>query len=105
METSQAGEFKGAFSEMIDPVRTGEAIGVAYGRIFNNGALIQDMSCGSASREFPGAASFNLAVDRPACDLRLPDPYALRVPVAVCPKRSRGADSAISGTSAFCTSK
>ena len=69
MQTNQVGEFKGALSEMIDPVRTGEAIGVAYGRIFSNGTLIQDKSCGSASREFPGA------------------------------------DSAISGTSAFCTSK
>ncbi|MGB8545405.1 MAG: hypothetical protein WCD32_08800, partial [Azonexus sp.] len=57
MQTSQVGEFKGAFFEIIDPVRTGEASGVVYGRIFNNGALIQDKSCGSASREFPGADS------------------------------------------------
>ena len=105
MQTNQVGEFKGPLSEMIDPVRTGEAIGVAYGRIFNNGALVQDKSCGPTSREFPGAASFNLSVDRPGCDLRLPDPSALRVPVAVCPERSRGADSVISATSASCTSK
>lgn len=57
MQTSQVGEFKGAFFEIIDPVRTGEAIGLAYGRIFDNDALIQDKSCGSASREFPGADS------------------------------------------------
>ena len=57
MQTSQVGEFKGAFFEIIDTVRTGEAIGVAYGRIFDNGALIQDKSCVSASREFPGADS------------------------------------------------
>ncbi|MBK8889981.1 MAG: hypothetical protein IPN75_06100 [Dechloromonas sp.] len=69
MQTNQVGEFKGSLSEMIDPVRTGEAIGMAYGRFFNNGTLIQDKSCGSASREFPEA------------------------------------DSVISGTSAFCTSK
>ena len=79
MQTNQVGELRGTLSEMIDPVRTGEAIGVAYGRIFNNGTPIQDKSCGSASREFPGAASFNLSVDRPGCDLRLPDPSALRV--------------------------
>ena len=54
---------------------------------------------------FTVLGSFNLSVDRPGCDLRLPDPSALRVPVAVCPERSRGADSVISGTSAFCTSK
>ncbi|MGB8241328.1 MAG: hypothetical protein WCE66_09855, partial [Azonexus sp.] len=38
-------------------MRTAEASGGVYGRIFNNGALIQDKSCGSASREFPGADS------------------------------------------------
>jgi hypothetical protein len=105
MQTIQVGKFKARFSEMIDSVRAGKAIGVAYDIIFNNGALIQGKSCGSASREFPGAASFKLTVDRPACDLRLLDPSALRVPVAFYPKRSRGADSAISGTSAICTSK
>jgi hypothetical protein len=50
MQTSQVAEFKGVFSEMTDPVRTGEAIGMACGHIFNNGALIQDKSCVPASR-------------------------------------------------------
>jgi hypothetical protein len=105
MQTSQVGESKGAFFEIIGPALIREAIGVAYGHIFNNGELIQDKSCGSGSREFPGAASSNLSVDRPACDLLLPDPSALRVLVTVCPKPSRAANSVISGTSGFHISK
>jgi hypothetical protein len=82
-----------------------EAVVVAYGHIIFNGALIQDKSCGSASRNFPGAASFNLAIDRPSCALQLPDPSALRVLVASYPERSRAANSAIYGTSGFRSSK
>ncbi|MFZ1899948.1 MAG: hypothetical protein WAU35_05565, partial [Azonexus sp.] len=78
---------------------------VAYGHIINNGELIQDKSCGSGSREFPGAASFKLSIDRPTCDLRSPDTSVLRVLVAYCSRSSRRANSAISRASGFCNSK
>jgi len=99
MQTIRVGQFKARFSEMNASVRAGETIVVAYGNIFKNeGTHVLDRSCGSASREFPGA-SFKLSANRPACNLRLPVSSAHWNPIAVNPDSSRAANSAISSTS------
>lgn len=68
MQTIQVGEFKARFSEMIDSVRAGETIVVAYGRNQEKVAALipYDQLSASAPRQLgtlAGVASVSFAED------------------------------------------
>lgn len=78
MQTIQVGEFKARFSEMIDSVRSGETIVVAYGRNQEKVAALipyAQLSAGTPRQlgTLTGVASINFADDFAITDEELLD--------------------------------